>query len=381
MPDALWLALTVPGALLWLAVLALPWSPWSTREHLETTDAEGPRGVDRVTVLIPARNEARTIGATLAALRDQGEDLDVIVVDDRSTDGTAAAARRADLARLSVVEGREPPPGWTGKLWALEQGLPLVTTPLTLLLDADIRLGPLFLQALLDRFDRDRLHLLSVMATLDTGCLWEKLLLPPFVHFFKLLYPFRLANTPGRRTAAAAGGCILVDTTLLHKIGAFASVKSELIDDCALAARAKAAGFSTWIGLSRSVVSRRRYRSLAPIWEMVTRTAYTQLHASPWLLAGCVVMLSWAFWLPLAGLAAPLLGARIAAAAALLAMMGAYLPTLRYYGLSPLWALTLPLTGTLYLAMTLDSARRYHHGVRARWKDRVVGPPSVRTGE
>jgi hopene-associated glycosyltransferase HpnB len=371
MVEALWLAATIPAALAWLAVLLSPWRPWSTRERLEVPEGVPPaENLDDVTVLIPARDEAACIGRTLAALRAQGEGLRVLVVDDGSSDGTRGAAEAAGPAATEVIAGADLPSGWTGKLWALEQGLARVRTPWTLLLDADIELAPGVVATLRTRLRGQGVQLVSLMATLGAEGFWERLLLPAFVFFFKLLYPFRLANSPGRRVAAAAGGCVLAETAALRRVGAFACIRGELIDDCALAERFKSAGMATWIGLSRGAVSHRRYRGLSPIWEMVARTAYTQLRTSPLLLAGCLGALAWVFLLPLAGLLAPFPAARTAAVAALALMTAAYLPTLRYYGRSPAWALLLPLAGTLYLAMTADSARRFHLGVRSRWKDR-----------
>ena len=163
---------------------------------------------------------------------------------------------------------------------------------------------------------------------------------------------------------------------MLREVGAFASIKGELIDDCALASRVKAAGHRTWIGLSRAVVSHRRYDGLRNIWNMVARTAYTQLHYSPLLLMGCVAVLSWAFSLPVVGSIAGDHVARIVSLTALAAMIITYLPTLYFYRLSPLWALLMPLTGTLYLAMTLDSARRYYRGERSSWRGRFYSSAS-----
>ena len=213
--------------------------------------------------------------------------------------------------------------------------------------------------------------MVSLMATLETRGFWEKLLLPAFVYFFKLLYPFHLSNSSFQWVAAGAGGCVLAETRILREIGAFNSLKDELIDDCALAARVKGAGHRIWTGLSHSFISHRRYDGIGKIWEMVARTAYTQLRYSPWLLVGCVAMLSWAFWLPVLGLAASTSAAQIASLTALAAMIATYLPTLRFYRLSPLWALMLPVTGTLYLAMTINSAWRYYRGVRSSWRGRV----------
>jgi len=366
-----WLLACVPGALIWLAVLFVPWRPWSTRERIEGREDAGPHRHDTVTILIPARNEAARVGPTLAAIAAQAAEIAVIVIDDRSDDDTAEVALASGLPRLRVIRGEPLPPGWTGKLWALDQGLAEVETELTLLLDADIELGPGMIDSLVDRHRTGGTQMISVMATLSARRFWEKLLLPAFVHFFKLLYPFRLSNSPTRRVAAAAGGCILIETGVLRRIGAFASLKDEIIDDCALAARVKAAGHRTWIGLSRSVLSRRRYDGLSGIWEMVSRTAFTQLRYSLPLLLLCVLALSWAFWMPVAGLVFGDQGARIWAAAAVAAMIAAYVPTLRFYRLSPLWALLLPVTGTLYLLMTVDSAVRYARGIRSSWRGRT----------
>jgi hopene-associated glycosyltransferase HpnB len=361
----------IPGALIWLAVLLLPWRPWSTRERLDGSAPGRRPEIGELTVLIPARNEAAQIDQTLRALSNQVPDTKVLLVDDQSDDGTAAVTRAVGLEHLEVVDGASMPAGWTGKLWALEQGLNLVETPLTLLLDADIELQDGIVAAMLEKLDRERLQMVSLMATLSARGFWEKLLLPAFVYFFKLLYPFRLANSPDRRTAAAAGGCVLIETGVLRSIGAFAAIKDELIDDCALAERVKGAGNRIWIGLSRSAISHRRYGGLRPIWEMVARTAYTQLRYSPALLIGCAVILSWAFWLPVAGLVVPDPISRTASVVALIAMAAAYVPILRFYRQSPLWSLLMPVIGTLYLGMTVDSALRYHRGLRSSWRDRV----------
>jgi hopene-associated glycosyltransferase HpnB len=369
--STFWLLACVPGAVIWLIILLLPWRPWSTRERLEGDGDSPPPDTRDLTVLIPARNEARQIGRTLAAIREQAPDITVLLVDDRSDDGTAEATASAGLVNLRVIRGEPMPAGWTGKLWALDQGLAAVETPLTLLVDADIELAPGIITALLEMPRGHGLQMVSLMATLETQGYWEKLLLPAFVYFFKLLYPFRLSNSSLKWVAAGAGGCVLIETDILRKIGAFASLKDELIDDCALAAKVKTAGHRIWTGLSHSVVSHRRYGGLGKIWEMVARTAFTQLRYSPLLLAGCVAALSWAFWLPVIGLAAGDRAGRLLSLAALIAMIITYLPTLRFYRLSPLWTLMLPLTGTLYLAMTADSAWRYLRGVRSTWRGRV----------
>lgn len=361
--------LALVSAATWLCIWALPWQPWRVREHIAAT-AVRAGDWSAITVVIPARNEGPLIAQTLRALTQQGSGLRVIVIDDQSEDGTAAIARQAEGLDLTVLEGKPLPPGWSGKLWALEQGHLWVQTPYTLLLDADIELRPGMIGALYDKA-REGYGFVSVLAWLRMEDFWEKLLLPAFVYFFKLLYPFALANSPNPRRFAAAGGCILVETRILHALGGFACIREALIDDCALAAAVKRAGHRTWTGLSRDVLSQRSYRQLTEIWNMVTRTAYTQLHYSPWLLLACTVIMAVVYGLPIYGLVAGMPLARGAALVAALLLVGTYQPTLRYYRIGPQWALLLPLSATLYLVMTWHSAFRYWRGERSRWKGRI----------
>lgn len=363
---SLWLA--APAAAMWLGNLLQPWRSWSTRERIEPdAGAAAAADLSGITVLIPARNEAEVIGTTLAGLQAQGQGLRVVVVDDQSSDGTARIA--ASFPNVRVVSGKPLPAGWAGKLWALEQGKAEVATPMTLLLDADIELRPGLLAALLRFKQADGRNFVSLMADLRRTSFWDRLLLPAFVYYFKLLYPFALSNSSFRHVAAAAGGCVLVDTAALQGAGAFASLRGALIDDCTLARKVKDAGNRTWVGLSRGVVSLRPYGSLRSIHDMVARSAFTQLRYSTLLLLLVTAVFIAAYWLPLAALLLP--GARVPAAIGLAAMMLAYWPTLRYYGMSPLWLLLAPLGASLYLAMTWSSAIRYWRGVRSRWKDRV----------
>jgi hopene-associated glycosyltransferase HpnB len=363
---ALWLA--APAAVMWLGNLLQPWRSWSTRERIEPdAGAAAATDLSAITVLIPARNEAEVIGTTLAGLQAQGQGLRVVLVDDQSSDDTARIA--ASFPNVRVVPGKPLPAGWAGKLWALEQGKAEVGTPMTLLLDADIELKPGLLAALLRRKQAEDRNFVSLMADLRRTSFWDRLLLPAFVYYFKLLYPFALSNSPFRHVAAAAGGCVLVDTAALHGAGAFASLRGALIDDCTLARKVKDAGNRTWVGLSRGVVSLRPYGSLRSIHDMVARSAFTQLYYSTALLLLVTAVFVAAYWLPLAALLLP--GAQGLALLGLAAMMLAYWPTLRYYGMSPLWLLLAPLGATLYLAMTWSSAIRYWRGVRSRWKDRV----------
>ena len=364
------LTATALSALLWLTVLVLPWRPWSTAERLSIPVDDTLVDLSDVTVLIPARDEASCIADTLRALQAQGNIARIVLVDDQSSDGTGEVARNVALTNLLVLDGAPLPAGWSGKLWALEQASAQVETPFTLLLDADIELAPRALAALKTLMHSRDLALASVMATLHMGNFWEKLLLPPFIYFFKLIYPFALSNRPRSPIAAAAGGCVLLRSDTLRAIGGFESLREAIIDDCTLAQRVKRQGGRTWLGLSREVRAIRPYETLANIWNMVARTAFTQLRYSKALLAVCTLMLALSFIAPLAGLLCGESATFAAALVALAAMSWSYRPTIKFYGLHPLWVATLSFAACLFLAMTWTSAWRYWHGERSRWKNR-----------
>jgi hopene-associated glycosyltransferase HpnB len=298
-----------------------------------------------------------------------------VVVDDQSSDGTADVARAASGGiELAGISGRPWPEGWAGKLWALEQGLVAVDRPFVLLLDADIEVAPRLVPTLL-RAARERdASLVSIMAELHCATFWERLLTPAFVFFFKLLYPFSASNDPRRRTAAAAGGCMLVRTDVLRAIGGFAAIRGALIDDCTLAAAVKRHRAPIWLGLSHSVRSLRVYRELGDFWRMVTRSAFTQLRYSTLLLLLATLSMIVTLLVPVASLlaAVALAEPRLAALAlgAWLAMSTAYWPVIRFYRLPATWALTLPIAGALFLAMTWSSALGYWRGTSASWKNR-----------
>jgi len=365
--DPLWLV--VPGCAIWSAILLLPWRPWSTQPAF---DAQAPAVVPDlhdVTVVIPARNERVGIEKTLRALATQGRNLCVVLVDDQSTDGTAEAARQFGIPGLNIVNGEALPPGWTGKLWAQEQGLRHVESSLVLQLDADIELVPGTVAGLREMMASRNLGLVSLMARLSMERPWERALMPAFVFFFRLLYPFNLSNSRSRLVAAAAGGCILIRTEILRQMGGYGALKGELIDDCSLARAVKKLGHSTWVGLTHSAISHRPYRELGSVWEMVARTAFTQLRHSNVLLLFCTVIMLAAFVLPVVALGqsgSP----RILGAATLALMAMSYIPTLRYYDIPVIWSMSLPLAGALYLLMTWTSAWRHWTGAGALWKER-----------
>lgn len=364
------LTATALSALLWLTVLVLPWRPWSTAERLIIPADLDAVDLSDVTVLIPARDEASCIADTLRALNAQGNIARIVLVDDQSSDGTGQVARDVGLANLTVLDGTPLPSGWSGKLWALHQASAMVETPYTLLLDADIELAPRALAALKHLMLAKDLSLASVMATLHMGNAWEKLLLPPFIYFFKLIYPFALSNRPRSPIAAAAGGCVLLRSDSLRAIGGFESLRGAIIDDCTLAKSVKRHGGRTWLGLSREVRAIRPYETLGNIWNMVARTAFTQLRYSNVLLAVCTAMLGLSFIAPLLGLISGQTSTFAAALVALAAMSWSYRPIVRFYSLNPLWIASLSIAACLFLAMTWTSAWRYWSGERSRWKSR-----------
>lgn len=367
----MWTLVAFAGLLIWAGIMLLPWRPWRIDTGFECEACASRIDLSDVTALIPARNEAAHIALTLRALAAQGDGLRIVLVDDQSTDGTCEVAGREFVPNLEIVVGTSPPPEWTGKLWAQEQGRARITTPLTLLLDADIELGRGVIAALRGKMKREKIQLASLMAWLPTEGFWEKLLLPAFVYFFRLLYPFRLANNPRNpRIAAAAGGCILLETRVLTEIGGFGALRGEVIDDCSLARLVKGAGYATWIGLTRAVRSTRRYPALSAIWSMVVRCAFAQLRFSPCSLLLATGALLTAFAVPVSGLMMPEPAARVIALFTLVLMARSYLPTLRYYGLSAGWALALPVIGMLFLAMTWHSAVRHWLGYGVTWRER-----------
>lgn len=369
--DSLSLLLVGLSALIWLIILLLPWQPWRNTEILEVDHHGGQVDLSDITVVIPARDESGVIQITLAALVEQGTGLRVILVDDCSTDGTSGAALQVQGADLSMISGAALPVGWSGKLWALEQGVRQVETRLTLLLDADIKLGQGVLAALKEKMLTDGTQFVSIMASLRMVNFWEKLLMPAFIYFFKLLYPFRLTNSQNTRFSSAAGGCILLETHLFKEIGGLEAIKDAVIDDCTLAREVKRRGHRMWIGQSRAVESVRAYEDLGVIWDMIARSAFTQLNYSILILTGMTLVMGIMFWAPVLATITLNPAVLLLSIVAYMAMIISYLPTIRYYGLKPTWALLMPLIGTLYLAMTWSSAFRCWRGERTRWKSRV----------
>jgi len=333
-----------------------------------------------VTAVVPARNESEFIGDALRSLlgQDYPGDFSVILVDDHSTDGTADRAGEAAEAlgaadRLHLIQARSLPIGWTGKLWALNEGLEEIERrakkpELILLTDADIVHHATNLRELAARIEAG-VDLASLMVKLRAESLAERFMIPAFVFFFEMLYPFSWIRDPAKRTAGAAGGCVLVRREVLRRIGGIQAIRGEIIDDCALGRAAKQGG-PIWLGLSGKTRSLRPYPGLGDIWRMVARTAYAQLGYSPAVVAATVLGLALAFVAPVAislsGTESATLGL-----AAWAAMTLAFLPTLRLYERSPAWAPLLPAIAVVYMAATIDSARRHWLGRGGEWKGRI----------
>lgn len=352
----------------WIGVLIAPWGAWLCRERMEA-DPDPPLPRNDFTVLVPARNEARVIGETLRALSIAAPGAPVIVIDDQSTDDTSAIVHASGLSNLTLVAGTTPPAGWTGKLWALQQGLERAATPRVLLLDADIHLAPGILAPLQRKAD-EGCALVSLCAEPCWKGLAARWLLPAFVHFFKLLYPFALANRTDSRVAAAAGGVILIDRTALLDAGGFGAWHDAIIDDCTLATHMKRKGHRCWIDLTHDAASLRR-AGFTDIWHMIARTAFVQLRESLPLTLAVSALLVVAFWIPVFAFAfGPTRATHATGLLAMLAMLACYLPTLMYYRRNPLAALLLPLAATFFLAATWYSAWRALAGTRSVWKDR-----------
>ncbi|XHM62287.1 glycosyltransferase [Streptomyces iranensis] len=422
----MWIAAGSLAAWLWL--LLGQGFFWRTDVTLPRTgpDGSGPPEPDgfgppepavwpSVAVVVPARDESAVLPASLPSLlaQDYPGPAEIFLIDDGSTDGTGKLAR--ELADehgglpLTVGSPGEPGPGWTGKLWAVRHGMALATTRLAadrgnadgadrkdadgrdadrkddggvdylLLTDADIAHEPDSLRELVRAAETNGLDLVSQMARLRVVTYWERLIVPAFVYFFAQLYPFRWVNRPRGRTAAAAGGCVLLRREAAERAGVPESIRQAVIDDVALARTVKRSGGRIWLGLADRVDSVRPYPRLGELWRMVSRSAYTQLRHNPLLLLVTLAGLAVVYLVPPAAVVAGVLTGRPAPAAlggaAWALMAGSYIPMLRYYRQTLWLAPLLPLTALLYLLMTVDSAVRHHLGQGAAWKGRTYARP------
>ena len=377
------LGLTGLSLLIWIILVTSRDGFWKTDQRLpDVGDFFQTHPAPPIVVMIPARNEAEMLPQSLRSLLKQNYPgkFSIVIVDDHSSDSTFQVAR--DLSQetdmeVVIVRGETLPEGWTGKLWALEQGLRVAATlepEYVLLTDADIFHGSTSLTTLVHQAVAQHCDLVSLMVRLRTESFWERALIPAFVFFFAKLYPFRAVSNPNRSIGAAAGGCSLIRWAALEKIGGLASIRGALIDDCTLGQALKRNG-NIWLGLTTGTLSLRPYDSLASIWAMVSRSAYAQLNYSPLLLVGTVFGMAVVYGMPIVGLGFGWMQRDVwVFAMALLSyglMTWAYLPIVRFYQ-QPSWmSLGLPGVAVLYLLMTLDSARQSMQGKGGAWKGRV----------
>ena len=360
---AAWLYLAVGHGRFWRTSIQLP----------------APATLDRwpsIVAVVPARNEAAMLPETLPTLlaSDYPGAFRVIVVDDDSTDATGEIATSLGA---HVVRGDGPPPGWAGKVAAMAAGVASSgECDFLLFTDADVRYPRTALRRLVETAVTRDLDLVSLMVQLRAKSRWERIIVPAFVYFFAQLYPFSRVNSARRRTAAAAGGCMLVRRPVLEKAGGLAHIAGALIDDVALGTLIKRAGGRIWLGLTSEVRSVRPYPALRDLWQMVARSAYTQLRYSLFLLAGTVIGMLLVYVAPPVATIVGALDGNTAllamGAAAWLIMATTYLPMLRFYRMPAWWAPLLPVVALLYLAMTVDSARHHARGRGGAWKGRTA---------
>ena len=364
----------------WIYLIAFRGRFWLSGPELDSEIAAGPV---KVVAVVPARDEAESIQECMASLLKQQSvgKLSIILVDDNSTDGTAEIAASVEGGeRLTIIRGAPLPAGWSGKVWAVHQGLSqndAKTADYVLLTDADIWHAPGHIASLVSKAEADGLDMVSEMVHLNCVTVAEKALIPAFVFFFQMLYPFAWVADPASRVAGAAGGTMLVRRSMLDRIDGVSRIRDCLIDDCALAREIKGAGGRLWLGHAQDTVSMRVYRGWPDVWNMIARTAYVQLKHSSLLLLGCLFGMGAIFCV------APVLAifssgvARSIGIATWLMMALAFQPTLHRYKRSPLWGISLPAISIFYLGATIASANRHYSGRGGGWKNRVY--PESRT--
>jgi hopene-associated glycosyltransferase HpnB len=362
--------LAILALLIWIYLIFAHGMFWQAEPVLPVAY---PVTAPSVAIVIPARDEAPLIEATLRSLlaQDYAGPFRVILVDDNSTDGTGTIARAIGAPNLTVIAGAPRPAGWSGKLWAVSQGIVEAgTADLVLLTDADIVHEPAHLSSLVTRIERYGLDLVSEMVKLACDSRAERLLVPAFVYFFQLLYPFAWVNNGLKATAAAAGGTILVRQRALRRIGGVESVRGALIDDVALAAAVKKGG-RIWLGHAELARSVRPYPAVADIWRMIARTAFVQLRYSVLLLVATTLGMALVWLVPPVAAVFGHGRAFWCGVAAWMLLSGSYLPTLARFGRSAFWALFLPLIAGFYMAATIGSAVNHFLGAGVAWKGRA----------
>jgi len=359
---------------IWLYLLLFHNGFWLLRER-DTAPVAEPSSWPSVTAIVPARNEADVIQHSIGSLlaQDYPGPFQVVLVDDQSDDGTGGLARGLNSERLTVLTGGPRPEGWTGKLWAMNQGADYAAAFAPEFLwftDADITHSPDNLRQLVARAESGGKVLVSLMARLSCKSYAEHFLIPAFVFFFDMLFPFGAVNNPRNPVAAAAGGCMLARREALVKAGGLAAIRHNIIDDCALGRAMKRQG-PVWLGLTDRAVSLRPYDHISDIQHMVTRTAYAQLGYSPLVLAGTLLGLVMVYLAPVMTALFAWGPSQLAGWLAWIIMAAMYVPMLRFYRLSWLWAPALPLIGVFYAVFTFQSALQHWAGKGGMWKGRA----------
>ena len=378
-------SIAILSLLIWLGLFFFNghfWQIWISDADRETVTP--PAVWPSVVAIVPARNEVASIAQTVSGLAKQDYlgKFSVVVVDDHSEDGTGVLAQRAaeeagTAARVKVISAPPLEPGWTGKLWALNSGVAEERGGHPVFFwftDADIVHAPDTLARLVSRAERDQLDLTSLMVLLQSQSFVEKLIIPPFLYFFLMIYPPRWIANPKSRTAGAAGGCILLRALALERIGGIAPIRNEVIDDCSLARAVKGSGGRIRMGLTRSSASLRRYASFPELQDMIARTAFTQLSYSALRLVGALLGLLVTFVAPVALALSSVPTVWLPALLAWCLMSASFLPTVLFYRLSPIWSPFLPVAALFYSYATLLSALRYWLGRGGQWKGRSQAP-------
>jgi hopene-associated glycosyltransferase HpnB len=385
--PSLTLLISVVSLLIWVVLVFFRGTFWLVRAfdddispHAKLTEWPG------VVAIVPARNEAETIGRTVESLAAQSYagELQIVVADDHSEDPTAEIVRKTAEAtgsagRLTILRAEPLPSGWTGKIWAMQQGVRIAaefSPEYFWFTDADIVHASDTLQRLVSRAESQRLDLASLMVLLQAKSFPERLLIPAFLYFFLQLYVPKWIVDPKSRTAGAAGGCVLLRRTSFERMGGFAAIRAEVIDDCALARAVKHTGGRIWLGITRKSVSLRAYGTLAEIRDMIARTAFTQLGYSTLLLLGTLLGMFLTYIAPVIFTFSAQAAVWRLSLAAWVLMTLTYLPTVRFYNLSPLWAPFLPAAAAVYSYATWLSAVRYWLGRGGQWKGRAQAPAS-----
>lgn len=374
--------------IIWIYLVFCRGNFWLCNQYLEDLPLSLKKQ-PQVTVIIPARNEAENITVCLQSLLNQDYQgiLNIILVDDQSEDNTAKIAQKIAEEnhyqnQFMIIKGKDLPLGWSGKLWAMSQGIlwakKYLNTDYFLFTDADIKHSTNNLSQLLAKAEKNNLDLVSLMVKLRCESFWEKLLIPAFIFFFQKLYPFPLVNNINHKVAAAAGGCILIRETALTRIGGIEALKEALIDDCTLASLVKKTlpvNHGIWLGLTNTTISLRSYDSLKPIWNMVARTAFTQLNYSLLLLIGTILGMFITYLVPFFILIFAIFTNNLLlilfAFITLFLMALSYYPTIKLYQLPLFYCFLLPVIVLFYSLMTIDSGLRHWKGKGGQWKGRT----------